>query len=168
MVPGHEINLVIHHCCSLFSNLRMCSPICIHQLGWVMSPLSTVVQNSIAPCRSEQATSDHQEGARSDRVAVTYMFMGYLTYWRKILRQQQIAHPVIENIHNLRLFRGDSPFSFIHQHLQEKCWWVQFKHTIVDGSVQLRISQHLQLVKIRNKNPSVKQVQKTWTFTAKR
>ena len=33
MVLGHEMNLVIHHCCSLYSNLHVHSPICIHQSG---------------------------------------------------------------------------------------------------------------------------------------
>ena len=33
--PVDQINLVIHHCRSLYSDLRVCSPICIRQSGRV-------------------------------------------------------------------------------------------------------------------------------------
>ena len=70
MVPGCEINLVIHHCHSLFSNPCMHSPVCICQSGRVASLPSAVAQNSVALCWSERATSDHQEG---DWVVVTFI-----------------------------------------------------------------------------------------------
>ena len=78
MVLGCEINLVIHHCHSLFSNPHAHSPICVRQSGRVMSPPNAITQNSITPHRSEQAASDHQEGAQLDQVVVTYICGGYL------------------------------------------------------------------------------------------
>ncbi len=65
IVLGCEINLVINHCHSLFS---------IHQSGRVVS-LPSTMHRTPCLCGSEQATRDHQEGARSDRVAVTHIHL---------------------------------------------------------------------------------------------
>ncbi len=49
----HKINLVIHHCHSLFSDPHAHSPICINQLGQVVSLPSAIALNSVASCKRE-------------------------------------------------------------------------------------------------------------------
>ncbi len=71
MVPGCKINLVIHHCHSLYSNPHMHSPISIYQLGQVTFPLSAITLNSVASYQSEHSAHCHIEGAQSDQVVVT-------------------------------------------------------------------------------------------------
>ena len=81
MVLGHEINLVIHHCRSLYSNLCTHSPICICQSGWVTFLPSAVALNSITSYQSEQSACHHIEGAQSDQVAVTHIWqVGWMSH----------------------------------------------------------------------------------------
>ena len=73
MVPDCEINLVIHLCRSLYSDLCMHSPICIHQSGQVTSPPSAIALNSVTLYWSKQSARSHLEGAWLDWVVVTFI-----------------------------------------------------------------------------------------------
>ncbi len=74
IVLGREINLVIHHCHSLFSDLHAHSPVCICQSGWVMSPPSKHYHVKLHCSTPERAGHKRSpRGSRSDRVAVTYI-----------------------------------------------------------------------------------------------
>ncbi len=73
MVPGHEINLVIQHCHSLYSDPHLHSPVYVCQSGWVIFPLSAIMLNFITSYQSEQSACYHIEGAWSDHVVVPYI-----------------------------------------------------------------------------------------------
>ena len=73
MILGCEINISNQQYYSLYSDPHVHSPICICQSGQVMFPLSAIMLNSTTWYWSEQSTCSHIEGARSDRVAVTYI-----------------------------------------------------------------------------------------------
>ena len=112
MVLGHKINLVIHHYHSLFSNPHAHSPICVCQLGQVVSLPSTIVRNSVTPPQSEQATSDHQEGAQLDWVVVTFIgVLGWAPH--QINKGGTITNLRKEIHHPVPLSQGNTEFRVI-------------------------------------------------------